>query len=91
MARSGAVRFGSVPRPVPAGSGTKRFGSVRFCRFGSVSYSFLKVKHEWPGRNRTSEQQCYGQFYNSPEDRTDFSKMQIGTLGAYSPLGVSFE
>ena len=24
------VRFGSVPRPVPAGSGIKRFGSVRF-------------------------------------------------------------
>ena len=33
-------RFGSVPRPVPDGSEIKRFGSVRF---GSVSYSFLKV------------------------------------------------
>ena len=42
----GPVRFGSVPRPVPAGSGMKRFGSVRFGsvrfgRFGSVSYAFL--------------------------------------------------
>ena len=41
VARSGSVRFGSVPRPVPAGSGIKRFGSVRPARFGSVSYSFL--------------------------------------------------
>ena len=30
----GPVRFGSVPRPVPAGSGIKRFGSVRPVRFG---------------------------------------------------------
>ena len=37
----GPVRFGSFPRPVPAGSGIKRLGSVRLCRFGSVSYSFL--------------------------------------------------
>ena len=37
----GRVRFGSVPRPVPAGSKIKRFGSVRFGLFGSVSYSFL--------------------------------------------------
>ena len=37
----GPVRFGSAPRSVPAGSETKRFGSVRFGRFGSVSYSFL--------------------------------------------------
>ena len=40
----GPVRFGSVPRPVLAGSRSKRFGSVRFGRigrFGSVSYSFL--------------------------------------------------
>ena len=36
----GPVRFGSVPRPVPASSRI-RFGSVRFSRFGSVSYSFL--------------------------------------------------
>ena len=35
------VRFGSVPRPVLAGSKIKRFGSVRFGRFGPVSYSFL--------------------------------------------------
>ena len=35
----GPVRFGSFPRQVPAGSGIKRFGSVRFGRFGSVSYS----------------------------------------------------
>ena len=39
--RRGSVRFGSVPRPVPAGSRVKRFGSVRFGRFDSVSYSFL--------------------------------------------------
>ena len=41
--RRGSVRFGSVPRPVPvpAGSEITRFGSVRFGRFGSVSYSFL--------------------------------------------------
>ena len=37
----GPVRFGSVPRPVPAGSGIKWFGSVRFGRFGSVSHAFL--------------------------------------------------
>ena len=36
----GSIRFGSFPRPVPAGS-SKRFGSVRFRRFGMVSYSFL--------------------------------------------------
>ena len=32
----GPVRFGSVPRPVPAGSEIKRFGSGRFgrVRFG---------------------------------------------------------
>ena len=41
--RRGSVRFGSVPRPVPAGSGIKRFGSVRFGRFGSVSHSFLSL------------------------------------------------
>ena len=34
----GPVRFGSVPRPVPAGSGIKRFGSVRPIRF---DFSFL--------------------------------------------------
>ena len=41
----GPVRFSSFPRPVPVGSRIKRFGSVRFGRFGlfgSVSYSFLK-------------------------------------------------
>ena len=37
----GPVRFGSFPRPVPAGSKMKRFDSVRFGRFGSVSYSLL--------------------------------------------------
>ena len=31
----GLVRFGSFPRPVPAGSEIKRFGSVRFGRVGS--------------------------------------------------------
>ena len=36
--RRGSVRFGSVPRPVPAGSGIKRFGSVQPVRFG---FSFL--------------------------------------------------
>ena len=39
--RFGQVRFDSVPRPLPAGSRTKRFGLVRPVRFGSVSYSFL--------------------------------------------------
>ena len=39
----GPVRFGSVPHPVPAGSRIKRFGSVWFGRFGSVSYSFLNT------------------------------------------------
>ena len=38
----GPVRFGSFPRPVPAGSRIKRCGSVRFGRLRSVSYSFLK-------------------------------------------------
>ena len=45
--RRGSVRFGSVPRPAPAGSGIKqRFGSVRFgsVRFGS--YSFLSRHHD---------------------------------------------
>ena len=42
----GPVRFGSVPRPVPAGSEIKRFGSVR--PIGSVSYSFLRL----PGHRR---------------------------------------
>ena len=44
----GPVRFGSVPRPVPrsvlAGSEITRFGSVRFGRFGSVSYCFLECQ-----------------------------------------------
>ena len=35
------VRFGSFPRPIPAGSEIKGFGLVRFGRFGLVSYSFL--------------------------------------------------
>ena len=34
----GPVQFGSVPRPVPAGSGIKRFGSVQPVRF---AFSFL--------------------------------------------------
>ena len=36
----GPVRFSSFPRPVPAGSGIQRFGSVRFgsVRFGSVRF-----------------------------------------------------
>ena len=38
--RRGSVRFGSVPHPVPAGSRIERFGSVRFGRLGSVSYTF---------------------------------------------------
>ena len=38
----GPVRFGSFPRPAPVGSEIKRFGSVRFGQFASVSYSFLK-------------------------------------------------
>ena len=32
--RLGSVRFGSVPRPGPAGSRINRFGSVRPVRFG---------------------------------------------------------
>ena len=32
----GPVRFGSFPRPVPAGSSMKRFGSFRFGSAGSV-------------------------------------------------------
>ena len=39
----GPVGFGSVPCPVPTGYIIKRFASVRFGRFGSVSYSFLSV------------------------------------------------
>ena len=39
----GLVWFGSVPRPVPAGSRTERLGSVRFGRFGSASCSFLSA------------------------------------------------
>ena len=35
------VRFGSVPRPVPAGFEISRFGLVRFGWFGPVSHSFL--------------------------------------------------
>ena len=41
VARSGSVRFGSFPRPVPAGSRIKRFGSVRPLRFG---FLFLPEK-----------------------------------------------
>ena len=37
----GSVRFGSVPRRVPAGFEIKRFGSVRFGQFRSVSYSIM--------------------------------------------------
>ena len=40
----GPIRFGSEPRPVPASSEIKRFGSVRFGCFGSVSYSFLSIE-----------------------------------------------
>ena len=36
----GPIRFGSVPRPVPAGSRINRFGSVRPVRFG---FLFLHV------------------------------------------------
>ena len=39
----GPVRFGSFPRPVPACSRIKRFGSVRPIRFG---LSFLPVMEE---------------------------------------------
>ena len=43
----GPVRFGSFLRPVPAGSGINRFGSVRIGSAGSVrfqvSYSFLSL------------------------------------------------
>ena len=31
----GPVRFGSVPRPIPAGSRIKRFGLVRFLNIAS--------------------------------------------------------
>ena len=51
----GPVRFGSFPRPVPAGSRIKRFGSVRFSRFGSVSYSFLSLRrHIRPVSNQVN-------------------------------------
>ena len=43
----GPVRFGSFPRPVPAGSRVKRFGSVRPIRFGLL---FLPVKSILPLR-----------------------------------------
>ena len=40
VARSGSIRFGSVPHPVLAGSICRRFGSVRFdsVRFASVRF-----------------------------------------------------
>ena len=37
----GPIRFGSIPRPVPAGSRIKRFGSVRFGSVRSVRFGFL--------------------------------------------------
>ena len=40
----GPFWFGSVPRPVPAGSRIQRFGLVRFGQFGSVYYLFLIVQ-----------------------------------------------
>ena len=43
---NGPFRFGSFPRPVPAGSRIERFCLVRFGRFGSVSYSFLNIATE---------------------------------------------
>ena len=53
----GLVRFGgSVPRPVPAGSGINRFGPVRLGRFGSVSYFFLQYA-SW---NRCAERRDIG-------------------------------
>ena len=37
----GPIRFGSVPRPVPAASGIKWFGSVRFGPVRPVRFGFL--------------------------------------------------
>ena len=48
------VHLGSVQRPVPAGSEIMRFCSVRFGRFGSVSYSFLLVDDCLQGHASTS-------------------------------------
>ena len=48
VARSGSVRFGSVPRPVLAGSGIKRFGSA-----GSVR--FLIPSCQWCRKDRAEE------------------------------------
>ena len=59
--RLGPVRLGSVPLPVHAGSEIKQFGSVRFGRFGSVSYSFLPRKQETTivfASPRAQEQNC---------------------------------
>ena len=39
--RFGSVRFRVLFRPVPKLNGSIRFDSVRFGRFGSVSYSYL--------------------------------------------------
>ena len=41
VARSGSVRFVSASSSGRFRNSTVRFGSVRFSRFGSVSYSFL--------------------------------------------------
>ena len=49
----GPVRFDLVPRPVPAGSRIKRFGSVRPVRFGVLfpsavcSESLLEAVNSW--------------------------------------------
>ena len=42
VARSGSVRFGSVPRPVPAGSRLIWFGSVRFGPY-MIMYIYIYI------------------------------------------------
>ena len=52
----GPVQFGSVPRPVPAGSGIKRLGSVRFGWFDSAgSVRFLIPSCHWCRQVRAEE------------------------------------
>ena len=51
----GSIRFGSFPRPVPAGSETKRFGSVRPVRFSRKSgrvddVHYFDIRSESPPR-----------------------------------------
>ena len=44
------VGFGSLPRPVPAGSKIKRFGSVRPVRFGFLLLPVIETRQTIPSR-----------------------------------------